>query len=294
MIRTAAHIWRTTPSPGFAWTEDSTVLPEALREALESCSGLCHAGQNGATTEWAVQVVNAAGLHWHVLTRVEPQPALSEGRVNRAARHLVLQHPLAGAGPARVLLDDVHHAVGGEHVLGDDAMSTDIQTRIRVDWTACGGDWSEAIAARVRAGEPVRAVLPATHSALDWWAAIEASCPEVAWNRTVLLERVPAGSPADVVLAVDGSACATQLRGSGNAILDLARTPAEPPEGAAAHMTARAAANPGGSAPVVLEDVVLEERGLSAGLALLTLLAVGLIVAAAFVIWSSASLEATP
>jgi len=284
MIRTAEHTWQTTPTEGFDWSVLPEGLPKALLHALEPHSGQQFAGAPESVTEWSMRIVQAAGVHWQILSRVESKPAMRDGRANRATRHLILEQPSRDCLPGALLHEDAQRPIGGGDQLGHDSMSQSVDQPAEIDWTPCGGDWSEAFANRIHAGDPIRAILPSTICALTWWRAIETQAGPRAWNRNVLLERLPDESGADVVIAVDGTPCAAALRSSGRSILDLAASPASPPtdtlEAAPQH-------TPDMPEATVMTAVELKPGGPPVGLAALTILALVLVGGAvAVLVWA--------
>lgn len=283
MIRTAEHTWQTTPTEGFGWSVLPEGLPKALLQALEPHSGQQFAGAPATVTEWSMRTVQAAGVHWQILSRIEGKPAMNDGRVNRATRHLILEQPSRDGLPGELLHEDAQRPIGGDQ-LGHDSMSQILTRPADIDWSPCGGDWSEAFAKRIHAGDPIRAILPSTNCALTWWRAIEDAAGHRAWNRNVLLERLPDESGADVVIAVDGTPCAAALRSSGRSILDLAASPASPPTDT---LAAAPEQTPDMPEATVMATVELKPGGPPVGLAALAILALVLVGGAiAVLVWA--------
>jgi hypothetical protein len=288
MIRVAEHTWQTAPSEGFDWSVLPEGLPKALLQALEPHSGQQFAGAAATVTEWSMRTVHAAGVHWQILSRIEGKPAMRDGRVNRATRHLILEQPLRDGLPGALLHEDARRPIGGGDQLGHDSMSQEVDRPTEIDWAPCGGDWSEAFANRIHAGDPIRAILPATNCALTWWRAIEATAGPLAWNRNVLLERLPdeggVDEVIDVVIAVDGTPCAAALRSSGRTVLDLAASPATPPTDTLAAAPLQSSDMPEAT---VMTTVELKPGGPPVGLAALTILALVLVGGAiAVLVWA--------
>lgn len=227
MTLVAEHGWRNDPVPSFQWTTVSAPMGQALREALEPYSGYpwLHHGANGPVT-WSMRPIDAAGVQWHVLTTGRPAGSLEDGRPLRVVRHLVLQGPSTMLPGRHLSLD----AAGPRS--GDATPGVDADDYHSVDWAPCGGNWSSVFAKRINEGLAVWAILPSTATAMDWWLSIEAHLDPTLWHRTILLELLPDDTGANVVLAVEGTPCAEALRTSGRALLDLARTPAAPPDDA--------------------------------------------------------------
>ena len=291
MILAAVHGWRTSPTEGFDWIETSEDLPKVLLEAMEPMSGLQFAGAQSPTDEWSSRMIEAAGTRWVVLTHISPTQSLPDGRPLRTTRHLVLDHPIQGTLPAGLLYEDRQRPLVGGGGLGDDSTSEIVDRGPTVDWHACGGDWTRTIAARVAAGDPVRAILPATHDVLEWWCAIEDAIGPLAWHRTVLLGQLPDEDGADVVLAVEGSPCADALRASGRIVLDLAASPAQPPTDEQMQPMSDA---PAPEAPAARAEVELTPGGPPIGLAALGVLALLLLGGAVWVIISAMTAGTTP
>jgi hypothetical protein len=291
VILAAVHGWRSSPREGFDWIEASDDLPSLLLEAMEPLSGLQFAGTQKLNDQWSSRMVEASGIRWVVLSRISAVDALPDGRPLRIARHLVLDHPIAGTLPGGLLYEDRQRPLVGGGGLGDDTTSEILDRGPKVDWHACGGDWTQTIAARVAAGDPVRVIFPSTHDVLEWWCAIESAIGTLAWQRTVLLGQLPSEDGADVVFAVEGSPCADALRASGRIVLDLAASPAQPPTDEHMQTTGDV---PEFEAPSVAPDVELTPGGPSFGLGALGVLALLLLGGAIWVVVSSMNAGTAP
>jgi hypothetical protein len=279
MTLIAQHSWNHDGQGGFQWTTMPEGMPVSLREALEPYCGYPWLGHDEPLPiTWAMRAIEAGGLQWHVLSTGHATDALPDGRPLRHVRHVVLEHPLNSMLPGRHLALDA--ADTGD---GDDTSMIHAGAKAAVNWTHCGGDWSRVFAERVKAGMNVRVILPATCAAMDWWLSIEQHLDATVWNRTILLEQLPDETGAHVVLAVDGTPCATAMRQSGRAVVDLATHPEAPPEDPITPTSkAKHIAN-----PVQLPDVELAPGGLPVGLTALT--AVALVLAAgvvAAILWA--------
>ena len=280
MTLIAEHAWSNDAQGAFQWTNVSDGIPQALQEALEPLSGypwLEHGSDPPII--WAMRVVEAGGVPWHVLTSGRHGGTLPDGRPLRHVRHVVLDQASPTIGPGRHLALDTA-GIG----VGDDTSMINADARTAVDWSHCGGDWNTALAKRIEAGQTVRLILPATASAMDWWLAIESSIKSNLWQRTILLELLPGEAGADVVLAVDGTPCADALRDSGRAVLDLARSPAPPP---ADDVEVETNAIDVVQTPGPIPDVAMMPGGPPVGLAALASLALILIAGViAAVMWA--------
>ncbi len=277
----AEHAWNSEAQGGFQWTNVSDDIPQSLQEALEPLSGYPWLGHGSAPPmTWAMRVVEAGGMPWHVLSSGRAQGTLPDGRPLRQVRHVVLDQASPTIGPGRYLALDT----AGTGV-GDDTSMMHADASTSVDWSRCGGNWEAILAQRIDTGQTVRLILPATASAMDWWLAIESRVNVNLWQRTVLLELLPDETGADVVLAVDGTPCADALRDSGRAVLDLARSPTPPPQ---------ADANDEPTNPIdvlqtsgAIADVAMTPGGPPVGLAALAILALILIAGViAALIWA--------
>ena len=278
MTTVLTHAWNT--EAGFHW--DDADAPAALKKTLEPLSGLKFAGARGAVDESSIRTVDCTGTTHTVLTRVVALPPLADGRTMRRTRHLIVDQIPAGVLPGQMMHDDSIVPVGGQPDLGDDTTACLVSAPPQVSWDMCGGNWTDTIAARVRAGDAVRVIFPSAHPAMDWWRAIEPAIGSIAWQRWVLLERFPQDAGADVVIAVDGTPCAQAMRSSGRSILDLAADP-QPPAQDATQDIATSPAAPA-EEPSHAPDVVLTPGGPPVGLMALTGLAVLLVIGAVITI----------